>query len=71
MASIISSITSLVTASVSWLTTATGTVIQVIVTMGSIFPSWLVAIVLGVIALLVIFIIVKIVGFILDAIPFI
>lgn len=48
-----------------------GTVIQVIVTMGSIFPSWLVTIILGVLALLVIFIIVKIVGFILDAIPFI
>lgn len=48
-----------------------GTVIQVIVTMGSIFPSWLVAIVLGVVALLVIFIVIKIVGFILDAIPFI
>ena len=47
-----------------------GTLVQVIVLMGSIFPSWLVTIILGVLALLVIFIIIKVVGFILDAIPF-
>lgn len=48
-----------------------GTLVEAIVIMGSIFPSWLVAIILGILALLVVFIIIKIVGFILDALPFI
>lgn len=47
-----------------------GTLIQVIVTLGSIFPAWLVAIFLGILALTLIFIVVKIVAFVLDAIPF-
>lgn len=48
-----------------------GTLVETIVIMGSIFPSWLVSIILGILALLVVFIIIKIVGFILDALPFI
>lgn len=47
-----------------------GTLINVIVILGSIFPAWLVTIFLGLLALTLIFIIVKIVAFVLDAIPF-
>ena len=48
-----------------------GTIVQVIVLMGSIFPVWLTTIILGMLALLLIFIIVKIVAFVLDALPFV
>lgn len=47
-----------------------GSFIQLLVVMLSIFPSWFAVLVLGFMALLVIFIVIKIVAFVLDAIPF-
>lgn len=47
-----------------------GFFIQVLTTLFAVFPSWLVIAFLGVIALSLIVIIVKVVGFVLDAIPF-
>lgn len=43
---------------------------QVITTLCSVFPSWVVAVALGFIALSLVFIVVKLVAFVLDAIPF-
>lgn len=47
-----------------------GILINVIVSLCSLFPVWFVIVILGSIALVLIFIIVKIVGFVLDALPF-
>lgn len=43
---------------------------SVIVTLCAIFPAWLVAVALAMVALVLLIIIIKIVGFVLDAVPF-
>lgn len=43
---------------------------QVITTLCAVFPAWVVAVALGFLALSLVFIIVKLVAFVLDAIPF-
>lgn len=43
---------------------------QVITTLCAVFPSWVVAVALGFISLSLVFIVVKLVAFVLDAIPF-
>lgn len=47
-----------------------GTLIQVYVSLCSLFPVWFVSVVLGFVALVVIFIVVKIIAFMLDLLPF-
>lgn len=47
-----------------------GVFAQVVSILGSIFPSWVVVVALGFIAVSLILIVIKIVAFVLDAIPF-
>lgn len=48
-----------------------GTLINIFVSLCAIFPVWFVTIFLGFVALVVIFIVIKIVAFVLDALPFV
>lgn len=50
--------------------TLMGYFIQVLLTMFSIFPSWVTIFFFGIISIALIVLVVKIVGFVLDAIPF-
>lgn len=43
---------------------------QIITTLCAVFPAWVVVVALGFLALSLIFIIVKLVAFVLDAVPF-
>lgn len=43
---------------------------QVITTLCAVFPSWVVAVAIGFLAIALAFIIVKLIAFVLDAVPF-
>lgn len=47
-----------------------GTLIQVFISLCALFPTWFVVVFFGFLALIVLFVVIKIVAFVLDAIPF-